>query len=143
MSIDKLETIKDILKDNYQDRMSEEIINNYADDLFDSLFVSENSLDDVFAIISQYEEEANIESGGDWYYIFVQMIDLLENGEKTARRLYDSFMNDADIIDTFSKLAEENAEYISEEELSKAKEKAFAVFDRGFLALYGITEDDG
>lgn len=136
----KLEQIVQILKGVYKDKMSNETLNSFAEDLYDSLFVCEYDLDDITAIIFEYESEMGLEFS-EFYYVFCELIDLLENNETNARRLYDSFMNDFDCLGTFVKLYNENAEYISAEELAKAKKKAFGFFDRLTLELYGITEE--
>ncbi len=60
--------------------------------------------------------------------------------ETTAKRLYKSFMHEFDLLDTFLKLVNLNAEYLSAEELAQAKEKAFWLFDRQMLEDCGIEE---
>lgn len=137
----KIEQIAQILKDKYEDKLSDETLYAFAEDLYDSLFVCKYGLDDIFAIIFEYESEIELDFS-ESYYVFSELIDLLENNEETACRLYDSFMNDFDCLDTFVKLYNENAEFISAEELAKAKEKAFGTFDRITLELYGITEEE-
>ena len=135
----KSEEIKEIITDIYKDKMSDEILYPFAEDLYESLFVCEYSLDDILAIIFEYESEMNLEFS-EVSYVFGKLIDLLENNEINARRLYESFMNDFDCLDTFVKLYKEYVVYLSEEELSKAKEKAFGTFDKFTLELYGIKE---
>ena len=129
------------LKNIYGDAMPEEMLGDFARELYDSLFVGRYELFDIFAIIDTYQREAGIEQGED-YYVFTDMIDLLDNCETTAQRLYDSFMHEADFLDTFLKLYNENAEYISAEKLAEAKKKALTVFDKETLEMYDITEDD-
>lgn len=136
---DKLEQIRDILKDEYTDKMSDDTVAAFAEELYDSMFVEQYDLDDIFAIVGQYEDEAELEDS-ELLTVFGRLIDLLDNCETTAKRLYKSFMYDADILDTFVKLINENEEYIGAEKLAKAKEKAFGVFDRQLLEMYGITE---
>ncbi len=68
------------------------------------------------------------------------MIELLDNNAVTAKRLYDSFMYELDEFETFLKLVNENAEFLSAYELAKAKEKAFGLFDRKLLECFGITK---
>lgn len=136
---EKFNKIVAMLKDEYDGKMSEKDINAYASDLCLSVFDCEFGLDDIIPIIDEYETEANI-VGTRWYYVFCGIIDLLENGEKTAERLYNSFMFDMDILDTFLKLYFENDKYISAEKLEKAKEKALEVFDDEVLKFYNITE---
>ena len=140
MNDEKLQAIIEILKDEYKDKMSDKAISGLADELYYSLFVGEYDLDDIPSIIFSTEADENIEEGGDWCYVFGQLIDLLENNEKTEKRLYKSFMFDFDLLDTCLKLAIENAEFLSADELAKAKQKAFGLFDREILEIYGIEE---
>lgn len=141
MNNDKLDKIKEILKEEYEGKMSEATIDAFAKALHHSLFVGEYELEDIPATIFEYESEEGIEEGGDWCYIFGQLIDLLEDNETTAKRLYRSFMHEFDLLDTFLKLINYNAEYLSKEEVTKAKEKAFGTFDRQILEGCGIDED--
>lgn len=136
---EKLEKIKEILNEEYGDAMSYEMLKDFANDMYDSLFVGEYDLSDIFALANDYESNANIEDGKA-FDIFTDLLDLLDNGVKTAQRLYESFMHEADLLETFLKLYNENAEYISEEKLAEAKKKAFEVFDRQMLESLGITE---
>ena len=135
----KLEAIKKIVKDEYQDQLSDEAVDSLAGELYYSLFIGEYGLDDLVSIIFSNEEYENIEKTGDWCYMFGQLIDLLEDGEKTAKRLYNNFMEEFDLLDTFLKLSE-NVEYLSAEQWAKAKEKAFETFDNEVLKLYGFEE---
>ena len=136
---DKLEKIREILKAEYEGKMSETAIDAFAKALHYSLFVGRYDLEDITATIFERESEENIE-GGDWCYIFSQLIYLLDNAETTAKRLYKSFMQEYDLLDPFLKLYMDNAEYLSAEELAKAKKKALRLFDRQILELYGVTE---
>ena len=136
---EKLDKIKEILREEYEGEMSEEDIDGLAGDLHFSVFECEFSLDDVFTTVFQYEEEAELECTKS-FYVFCAIIDLLDNCEKTAEILYDTFMYHWDILEIFLKLYYENDEYISEEKLQKAKKKALCVFDKEILRLCGITE---
>lgn len=140
MSTDKLNKIKEILKGVYKDKMSDVTIDSFAKALHYSLFVGQYDLDDIPATIFEYESEEGIE-GEDWCYLFGQLIDLLDDNEITAKRLYKSFMHEFDLLDTFLKLVNLNAEYLSAEELAQAKEKAFWLFDRQMLEDCGIEEE--
>ena len=139
MGIEKLKKIKEILKEEYKDKMSDAAIDAFAKELYYSLFIGQYDLDDIPAIIFGHESEEDIE-GGDWCYLFGQLIDLLDDSETTAKRLYKSFMHEFDLLDTFLKLVNLNAEYLSAEELAQAKEKAFWLFDRQMLEDCGIEE---
>ena len=139
MSTDKLNKIKEILKGVYKDKMSDVTIDSFAKALHYSLFVGQYDLDDIPATIFEYESEEGIE-GEDWCYLFGQLIDLLDDNEITAKRLYKSFMHEFDLLDTFLKLVNLNAEYLSAEELAKTKKKAFWLFDRQMLEDCGIEE---
>lgn len=134
-----IEKIKEILNYEYEDKMSDEMINAFAEELNESVFVEQYDLENIFLIVDQFEEEANIEKSRS-SYVFTDVIDLLESGEKTAQRLYESFMYSMDILKTFLKLIKENEEYISAEKIAQAKEKAFGLFDKQLLEWYGITE---
>lgn len=134
-----IEKIKEILKYKYEGRMSDEMINAFAEELNESVFVEQYNLEDIFLIVFQFEEEANIEESRS-FDVFTDVIDMLESGEKTAQRLYESFMYGMDILKTFLKLIKENEEYISAEKIAQAKEKAFGLFDKQLLEWYGITE---
>ena len=134
---EKLEEIRRILTDEYGGEMSEEDIDGLAEDLHFSVFECGFSLDDIFTTVYKYEEEANIECSRG-FYVFCCIIDLLENGEETAEILYDCFMYHWDILEIFLKLYYENDEYISEEKLQKAKEKALQVFDKEILRFCGV-----
>ena len=140
MSTDKLNKIKEILKGVYKDKMSDVTIDSFAKALHYSLFVGQDDLDDIPATIFEYESEEGIE-GEDWCYLFGQLIDLLDDNEITAKRLYKSFMHEFDLLDTFLKLVNLNAEYLSVEELAQAKGKAFGLFDRQMLEDCGIEEE--
>ena len=50
-------------------------------------------------------------------------------------------MHEFDLLDTFLKLVNLNAEYLSVEELAQAKGKAFGLFDRQMLEDCGIEEE--
>lgn len=134
---EKLEAIKKILKTEYAGRMSEQTLNAFANDLLESVFVEQYDFDDIPAIVFEYEAAAELEDS-EWYNIFSSMIDLLENKEETAKRLYNSCMYGFDSLDTFIKLINENAEYLSAEQLSEVKEKAIGLFDKELLKFYGI-----
>lgn len=140
MGTEKLQRIREILKEEYKGKMSNAAIDSFAKELHHSLFIGQYDLDDIPAIIFGHESEEDIE-GGDWCYLFGQLIDLLDDNETTAKRLYRSFMHEFDLLDTFLKLVNYNAEYLSAEELANAKEKAFGLFDRQILEGCGIEED--
>ena len=139
MMSEKLEKIKEILHSWYQDKMPEKLLNECAAELYESVFIDEYDLDDIPSIVVSYEERADIEED-EWLWVFIDIVHLLDRGESTARRLYKSFMYDLDVIDTFVLLVIENEEYLSQEELAAAKEKAFQTFDRELLESYGIEE---
>ncbi|MDE5601956.1 MAG: hypothetical protein K2J16_05605 [Clostridia bacterium] len=139
MNNGKLEAIKGILVGEYAGDMPEAMINAFADDLYHSLFVGQYSLDDIPAIIGEYESEANVYDVA-FNYLFGQLIDLLDNNEATAKRLYDNFMYEFESLDVLAKLVNENAEYLTAEQLARAKEKAFGLYDSITLECYGITE---
>ncbi len=139
MNNEKLNRIINILKENYEGEMSDAHINAYANELNYSLFTGCGGLDDISCIIFENEEEAGIKTG-KWDYVFHDMVDLLEDGEVTAKRLYNCFMYDLDSLNVFIKLIILNSEYLTEEEIKSAKEKAFGVFDNETLKMYGITE---
>ena len=135
----KLEKIKDILRGWYQDDMEQDVLDDCANELYESIFVEESDLDDIPPIVLEHEAQAEIEESL-WLEIYVDIVYLLEDGVTTAKRLYKSFMYDLDIIDTFVRLVNDNEAYIGKEELALAKQRAFATFDREVLALYGIEE---
>lgn len=135
----KIKEINEILISLYECKMSEQTLNEFSNDLYESVFVGQYDFDDIPAIVFEYETNANIEDS-EWYYIFGSVIDLLDNNEVTAKRLYNSFMNEFECLDTFVKLVNENAEYLSKEQLLKVKGKGFELFDKETLELYGITE---
>lgn len=137
---EKLKQIKEILKEEYQDKMSDAAIDSFAKQLYHSLFVGQYELEDIPATIFDCESEEGVE-GGDWCYLFSQLIDLLDNNETTAKRLYRSFMEEFDLPDTFLKLVNENGEYLSAEELAEVKEKAVRLFGRQILENCWIDED--
>lgn len=136
---EKIEAIKKVLKVQYEGRMSEQTLNEFANNLYESVFVEQYDFDDIPAIVIEYETDAGIEDS-EWYYIFSNIIDLLDNNEETAKRLYNNFMNEFECLDTFVKLVNENAEYLGKEQLLKVKEKGFDLFDKETLELLGITE---
>ena len=138
---EKLEEIKKILKGEYGDRLTETELNTLAGELYHSLFVGKYELEDLVATIVGFESEADTDDI-DWVYLFNSLVDLLDDNENTAERLYISFMHEFDLLDTFLKLYEFNAEYISAEKLAEAKEKALHTFSKDVLAAYGITEED-
>ncbi|MDE6690386.1 MAG: hypothetical protein K2K04_00290, partial [Clostridia bacterium] len=130
----KLEKITEMLWKEYKGYMSEQTLDELADELYHTFFASQNELSDIMAVLTEAEEEARIHPYlSAALCIFCWMLELLENNEVTAQRLYYSFMNEFDCLETFVKLYKENAEYISVEKLAKAKEKAFNTFDRVIL----------
>lgn len=140
MNNEKLKEIKEIIKDIYEGEMSASAINAFAQALHNSLFIEQYDLEDISAIVCEYEADAGIENT-EWFYVFSRMIDLLEDNAVTAKRLYNSFMYECDLLDTFLKLYNDNAEYLSAEELSNVKEKALRIFDHQILEEYGIEEE--
>ncbi len=134
----KLEKIKEILKDTYKDKMSVGTIDACAKEIYEILFLTENSLNEIALAVIGYETDEGIEDA-QWDYVFCSVIELLDNNAVTAKRLYNSFMYELDEFDTFLKLVNENAEYLCADELAKAKEKAFGLFDRQLLECFGIT----
>lgn len=136
---EKLDEIMGILNEEYGGAMSDEMLEDFADDIYDSMFVGEYELADILAVANNYESNADI-TDSKAFDIFIRLIDILDNGVKTAQRLYDSFMGEVELLETFLKLYNENAEYTSAEKLAEAKEKAFEVFDSQILELYGITD---
>lgn len=140
MDNDKLEAIKSILKNNYEGEVLEECTNFCACELYDVLFVSMCPLFDTISIILEYEFELGIEDG-DSFYVFDQLTDLLEEGEVNARRLYDCFMNDLDLLELYLKIID-NSEYLSSDEIAEATQKAFGLFDKEVLAFCGIVETE-
>lgn len=137
----KFEQITQILKDVYEDKLSDDTLYPFAEDLYESIFVCEYDLDDILSIVFEYESEMELDFS-EVYYVFCELIDLLENNEANARRLYQSFMYEFDCLHTFVKLYNEYSKYLSKKELAKAKEKAFGTFDRITLELSGITEEE-
>lgn len=135
----KLKEIKRILENEYGDQMSDALTNDFANTLYDSLFIGQYDLDDITAIIRDYETQADIEDS-KWDYVFISMIDLLDNNETTAKRLYKSFMYDLDMLDVLWKLVNENAEFLSAEELANVKKRAIGVFDEQILKALDIIE---
>ena len=138
MNNGKLEAIKVILIDEYAGDMSEATINAFADDIYHSLFVGQCSLDDIPAIVGEYESEANV-NDVDFNFLFGRLIELLDNGKATAERLYNNFMNEFESLDAVVKLINENGMYLTAEQLARVKEKAFGLYDSVMLECYGIT----
>lgn len=135
----KLEAIKGILVGEYAGDMTEDTINAFADDLYNSLFVEQYSLDDVAAIVGEYESEADVYDV-DFNYLFGCLIDLLDNNEATAKRLYDNFMYEFESLEVLAKLVNENSEYLTAEQIASVKEKAFGLYDSITLEFYGIIK---
>ncbi len=140
---EKLNEIKEILKDSYEGKMPDYLLEACANDLYDCLFVSGYPLEEIYCILTQYEMDAEIESC-DEIYLFSQLIDLLEASHTTARRLYNSFMYEMDVLDTFLKLVNDNSQYITKQQLFNAKKKAFETFDKQLLEFCCLYDgDDG
>ena len=137
MKNEKLEAIKEILVDAYDGKMADSDVNVFAKQLHYSLFVGKHDLGDIISTVFENESEAGIEDS-EWHYVFCQTIDLLDNCEETAQRLYDCFMNEWDILEIFLKLYFENDEYISEEQMSEAQEKALSLFGKDTLRSVGV-----
>ena len=137
----KLGEIRDLLKSVYADRLPEDTLNDFADDLYDSLFAGQYGLSDIICLVNEYESAAGIEDSED-IFIFTSMIYLLDDNEVTAQRLYDSFMHEIQLLETFVKLVNDNAEYLSAEQLAEVKAEGLQLFDKQILELYGITEDE-
>lgn len=135
----KLQEIKEILKEEYDGRMTDTEIDTFAKQLNYSMFVGKHELSDIFSTIYENECEAGIMDSSDCN-LFCQLIELLDSSEDTAKRLYECFMNCYDFINLFLKLYAENDEYLTEEQLSKVKKKALNTFDKEILKLYGVTE---
>lgn len=133
----KMEQILSTLHGEYAGKMSEKTIKRFAGDLYESLFVDNYYLADIFAIVEEYENMANIKDS-QALYIFICMIDLLDNNEVNAKRLYNSFMHEIQLWDTFVKLIEDNAEYLSGEELEEVKNEGMRIFDKQLLKDIGL-----
>ena len=136
---ERLEKIKQLIKDEYGDKMPEEYVKGLAEDLNLSVFKCKFGIDDIFCTVFQYEEELNIEDTRS-YYIFCGVVDMLDNCEETAEMLYETFMHHWEILEIFLKLYFENEEYISKDKFQAAKEKAFEIFDKEILRLCGVTD---
>ena len=134
---EKIKEIKEILNSLYKGKMSEQTINEFANDLYESVFIEQYDFDDIPAIVFEYETNAGIEKS-EWNNIFSSVIDLLDNNEITAKRLYNNFMNEFECLEAFVKLVNENSEYLSKEQLSEVKEKGFELFDKELLRSYGL-----
>ena len=126
-------SIKNLLIEVYGDTLSSCDAELYAAELYTDIFVEACSLDSVYAFAYRLEAELlgeDVPSMG--WYLFTGIVELLENGEKTAKRLYDCFLGFHD-FSVLKKLLDENAEWLTSEEIDKVKQLAKGVFDREIL----------
>lgn len=109
-----------MLKDEYSDcDISDEDIRWFADELNDYVFVENCDLNDILAIVYNFEEAmrgkgAVIEVGRQCC-IYEQIINNLELNEENAQRLYESFLFYRD-CQAFSYLMNEYEEWITPEQ---------------------------
>ena len=122
-----------MLVEIYGDDLSPCIAEAYATELYADIFEDCCALDSVYATAYRLETEVFGEDCfSKGWYVFTGILALMENGEKTARRLYDCFLGFHD-FSVLEKLLLENAEWLKEEELQKVIRLAEGVFDRQIL----------
>ena len=142
MDKNKLKEIELILLGVYGEYITAKEAHNAAPLFYSSIF-SDGSLEDI--ISSAYEFEADSGIGSDnsqvWYF-FDSAVEILEDGEQTAHRLYDCFMHCYDDLTVFLKLIISNSDWLTKDEISAAKEKAFSLFDEKILESSGVSEDN-
>ncbi len=125
--------ITKILKELYGEQLDESQLNTYASNLEFSLNNVDN-LSNLFSVAYENEFECEIEDSQAGF-VFTQVRELLSPSRETATRLYECFMNCYDGFDIAVQLLNQNLEYLSEDELCKATEKAIALYDKESLKL--------
>ncbi len=130
-----LEEIKSLIIENYGD-VSKSILTSFSNDIYREIFEKKSDFDDLFSIIYSYEnelakEQEEEENESFSWYVFAGVLDLVEDGEETAKRLYSSFMKFND-ISLLSKLLNQNAEWLTESQIEEVKKTA-KCFDEEIL----------
>lgn len=100
---ENLKIIYGILRDEYSDYdIPEENLREFAEELYESVFVDECELNDILSIVYYYEEQMRAEGAtievGRQCVIYEVILRYLDRNETNARRLYDSFLSYHDVM---------------------------------------------
>lgn len=138
----KMQKIRDLLFELYSDSLPKERLVALADDIYDSAYVPEYGIADIFPIL--YEEDVDNEECGENFRIrkiFHAVVDDMEDNALTARKLYDCLTNNLVDFDLLCKLLNRNREWLTAEQIKKVKEPA-RCFDREILKISIRDWDD-
>ena len=100
-------------------------LRDFAEDLYESVFVDECDLNDILTMVYYFEEQmraegANIEFGKQCV-IYEEILRLLDRNETNAKRLYDSFLLYQD-LQAFSLLMDTYDSWLTKEERNNVLE---------------------
>ncbi len=127
-----LSLVYSILKDEYSDcNISDEDIRWFAVVLNDRVFVENCDLNDILAIVYNFEEAMRAKGAiieiGRQCIIYLQIINQLDINEENAKRLYESFICYHD-CQAFSYLMNEYEEWLTQEQRDEILSIAREVF---------------
>ena len=138
---EKIKKIREILAAEYFYKIPVYFQAKLADELYVSMFEEKNELEDLLAIIFEYEQRVGMEDS-QWDAVFPSLLDLLECDRQSAVRLYNNFMECLELFDTFMKLVNEFDAYLTKEELDAVIERGCDLYGREFLIELGVIDDD-
>ena len=138
MMENRINLLENTLASLYGSALSKEQIRSYAKALYESAFDNVNELDDIIAVITEYESDYDIAGkNSQFYYVFHDVINMLEDGAEVANRLYNCFMYRYEDFSLFTKLMH-NAEWLTKEQYNEAMSRAQKIFDTELLEISGF-----
>lgn len=105
----------------YKNSVSSEWQRELVGTLYKQVFTYECDLDDIFQIVRAYERRVGIsDDGSRAAEIFASVVALLEDGERTAQRLYECYFENYELC-VAMKLLNQNSHWLSSEQEERIK----------------------
>ncbi len=134
----KIQQIKSMLIDVYDGRLSDSELNEYSAGIYRTFFEECAELEYIMSTVFEYEYDYEIsDDDSQVSYVYDGIVNLLENNQNTARRLYNEFMFRYHNLDVVFKILNENSEWLSDEEIKAVKRNAWSIFDKDMLKSIG------
>ena len=136
----KKEEIYEMLKFAYrEDNVPDEDLRYFAEELYDHVFVYKGSFVEVMTMVNFFEDDLSdegiiIDSQNDWY-IFDEMVNMLDENSENAERLYKTFLEFND-FDVFELLMTTYSEWLTEDKKKEIMEIAMGHFDKTLMKRF-------
>lgn len=142
--MEKLNSVYSALKSEYKDwNISDSDLRNFAESLYDHVFVQKGRLLEIFVFVSNFEEmimwndgdNDNNEYISNECYVFDDMIDLIDACKENTERLYNTFLEFRD-PNLFSTLMTKFDEWLTNEQKEELMSIARGEFDKIIWDMY-------